>query len=97
MSEKGRITGIFLILLALVILLVPLVYLVFAGKFDPIDQDALNRRIELLQATAVDSPAALQALYLAERDLDLTFLLPDPEYDIGQSGGMVVFDPQDLT
>ena len=82
MSKEGRSSLVLLALLVSGLLVVPLVYLVFAGKFDPIDPDALNRQIAELESTAVAGPAALQARYLMDRDLDLTFLLPDPEYDI---------------
>jgi hypothetical protein len=96
MSKKGRSSVVLLGLVVSALLLVPLIYFALAAKFDPVDQDALNNQIEYLQSTAVDSPAALQARFLAERDLDLTFLMPGPEYDINHSAGFAVFDPQDF-
>jgi hypothetical protein len=96
MSKKGRSSVVLLGLVVSALLLVPLIYFALAARIDPVDEEALNEQIEYLQGTAVDSPAALQARFLAERDLDLTFLMPGPEYDINQSGVIAVFDPQDF-
>jgi YD repeat-containing protein len=96
MSKKGRSSVVLLGLVVSALLLVPLIYFALAARIDPVDEEALNEQIEYLQATAVDSPADLQARFLAERDLDLTFLMPGPEYGINHSGGMAVFDPQDF-
>jgi hypothetical protein len=96
MSKKGRSSIVLLVMVVSGLLLAPLLYLALAAQFDPIDQDALDEQITFLQATAVDGPGALQARFLAERDLDLTFLVPGTEYGINHSAGFAVFNPEDF-
>ncbi|MFO7534399.1 MAG: hypothetical protein R6X19_01720 [Kiritimatiellia bacterium] len=94
MSKQGRTSIILLGLVVAGLLLVPLGYLAFAGRFDRIDQAALDRRIAVLQATTVDTPADLQARFRADVLRTLPILPPDPELKLNPSGGIVVFDPR---
>jgi hypothetical protein len=76
------------------LLLVSPVYLASAAL---LDRAALNRRIAALQATAVESPAALQARYRVVQQRNLPILPPDPDFTLNPFGGIVVFDPQNFT
>ena len=92
MSEKGR-SSVILLVMVSGLLLAPLGGLALAARFDRIDKDALDRRIALLQATTVDSPASLQTRYRAAREQWLPILPPDPEFRLNPSEGILVFDP----
>jgi hypothetical protein len=96
MSKQGRASITLLGLVVAVLIVVPLAHLAFAGRFDRIDQAALNRRIALLQDTELDGPAALQARFRTDVLRTLPILPPDPQLKLNPSGGVVVFDPTDF-
>jgi hypothetical protein len=82
MSKQGR-TSVLLTALVSTLLISPLVYLALAGKTNPIDQAALNNRIAMLRATAVEGPTGLRARYRMVRLGALPVLPPNPAMKIG--------------
>jgi hypothetical protein len=94
MSKKGRSSLVLLGSLVACLLLIPLAYLTYGARLDRV---ALNKRIALLESTAVTSPTAIQTRYRAARERILPILPPDPDCRLFPSGGIVVFDPANFS